>query len=193
MTAKALLSAAAIALTFALFVPYIRAIRTGAITPHVFSWVIWGLVTFTVFLAQTAGHAGVGAWAIGVSGMITLYIALLAWQHRGDTSVSGADWAFLAFALSALPAWAATADPLWAVVILTSADLAGFGPTARRAWANPYRESLLFFSLGALRNLLVVLALEHYSVTTVLFPAAVGAACAVLSGVLAWRRRVVVP
>jgi hypothetical protein len=40
---KELLSAVAIALTFALFVPYVRGILRGDLKPHVFSWVIWGL------------------------------------------------------------------------------------------------------------------------------------------------------
>jgi hypothetical protein len=46
-----------------------------------------------------------------------------------------------------------------------------------------------FFAMGAVRNSLVILALEHYSVTTVLFPAAVGAGCIAFVALLAWRRR----
>ena len=76
---KELLSAAAIILTFALFIPYIRSIHLGKTKPHVFSWVIWGLGTLIVFFAQLAGRGGIGAWPIGVSGIITSYIALLAY------------------------------------------------------------------------------------------------------------------
>ena len=54
---KTIFSATAIALTFAAFLPYIRSIRSGKTKPHVFSWVIWGLTTFVVFLAQLAEHA----------------------------------------------------------------------------------------------------------------------------------------
>ena len=50
-----------------------------------------------------------------------------------------------------------------------------------------------FFALGGLRNLLVVLALEHYSWTTVLFPAAVGVACMLMVALLGLRRTVVDP
>ncbi|MEQ8485758.1 MAG: hypothetical protein RIB46_15470 [Pseudomonadales bacterium] len=185
---REILSAAAIGLTFVLFVPYVRAILGGRLKPHVFSWVIWGMVTFTVFLAQLAGGGGVGAWAIGVSGIITFYIAALAWRHRGDTAITRGDCAFLVIAASALPVWAITAEPVWAVVILTGADLAGFGPTLRRAYAQPHLESPLFFALAGVRNGLVVLALEQHSTTTVLFPAAVGLACLLLAALLLWRR-----
>jgi hypothetical protein len=188
--AKDLLGAAGIALTFVIFAPYARDIVRGTTRPHVFSWVIWALGTFVVFFAQLAGGAGVGAWPIGVSAAITTSVAVLAWSRRGDTAITRADWAFFVAALSALPCWFVTADPLWAVVILTLVDLIGFGPTVRQGWSRPHDESAAFFALAAVRNLLVVLALEHYSTTTVLFPAAVGVGCALLAVMLLHRRRV---
>lgn len=185
---KAIFSAAAIVLTFVLFARYIRAIHSGEIKPHVFSWVIWTMVTLTVFFAQLADGAGVGAWPIGLSGAITFYIAVASYVKRGDTLITAGDWDFLIVALAAFPAWYLTANPLWAVVILTLADLLAFGPTIRRAYQQPHLESASFFGLGALRNLLVVLALEHYSLTTALFPVAVGAACLLLAALLVVRR-----
>jgi hypothetical protein len=185
---KELLSAAAIALTFGMFFPYIRSIHRGKTKPHVFSWVVWGLGTLIVFLAQLAGHGGLGAWPIGVSGVITSYIALLAYLKRADTTITKTDWVFFFAALSALPFWFLTSDPLWAVVTLTVVDVIGFGPTVRRAYRHPHEESVSFFALAAARNLLVIFALEHYSLTTVLFPAAVGLACLLLVFMLAYRR-----
>jgi len=187
---KEFLSASAIAITFAAFYPYIRSIRRGEAKPHVFSWVIWGLTTVIVFLAQLAARGGIGAWPIGVSGFITCYIAVLAWRMRADTLITRLDWAFLITSLTALPLWFFTADPLWAVVILTAVDVLGFGPTLRRAYARPHDENAIFYSIFGLRNLLAILALEHYSLATVLFPAAVGIACVLLALLLVVRRRV---
>jgi hypothetical protein len=144
-----------------------------------------------VAFAQLADGAGVGAWPIAFSGCITGYIALLAYGKRHQSSIKPLDWVFLVLALCALPAWWLASDPLWAVVILTSADLIGFGPTFRRAYHHPHQEHASFFALGAFRNLLVVLALEHYSWTTVLFPAAVGVACLALACLLFARRAAV--
>ena len=186
---KEILSAIAIALTFAAFVPYIRAILGGTTRPHVFSWVIWGSTTFVVFLAQIEGKAGVGAWPIGVSGSITLFIACLAYVRRADITITKSDWLFFISALSSLPLWYVTSDPLWAVVILTIIDVLGFGPTVRKAYSFPHSESLLFFALFAVRNVLVILALESYSVTTVLFPAVIAVACVSLVAMVRYRRR----
>ncbi|MFY9180136.1 MAG: hypothetical protein WAO12_10220 [Venatoribacter sp.] len=186
---KELLSGTGIVLTLVIFVPYIQSILQGRTKPHVFSWFIWALATFIVFLAQLSGGGGLGAWPIGVSGVITGYVAVLAYRKSMDRSITKSDWAFLIVALTALPCWFLTSNPLWAVVILTGVDLAGFGPTVRSAYLCPHQERMGFYSLAALRNFIVILALEHYSLTTVLFPAAVGVACLIFVTMVSYRRR----
>lgn len=188
MELKAIFSAIAVALTFVAFVPYIRAIRSGETRPHIFSWIIWASTTLIVSLAQWQAEGGVGAWPTAVSGFITAYIALLAWMHKADNSITKADWIFLIAAYSALPFWYVFNDPLWAVIILTSVDMLGFGPTLRKAWQKPYEENTLFFVLFIVRSIFAIIALEHFSVTTILFPAAVGFGCVILV-VMVWLRR----
>jgi len=185
---KELFSAVAIGLTLFAFLPYIRGILAKRVKPHVFSWVIWGSTTFVVFLAQLSDGGGAGAWAIGVSGMITICIAVLAYRSRSDISITRVDWVFLVLALSSLPVWYLTSNPLWAVVVLTFVDLLGFGPTFRKAYVKPHDEQATFYLIFALRNALVLLALENYSATTVLFPLMTGIACLLLIVVILSRR-----
>jgi hypothetical protein len=191
MPYKELLSALAIGLTLLAFFPYIRSILNDEIKPHVFSWIIWGTTTFVVFLAQLGDDGGVGAWPIGVSGVITIFIAFLAFIKRADITITGIDWLFFIAALSSLPLWYFTADPLFAVIILTVVDVLGFGPTVRKSYDYPHSESIFFFFLLFARNLIVIMALENYSVTTVLFPAVIAAACLLLVILIAYRRRIV--
>ena len=145
MIYKEILTAVAIVLTLIAFFPYIRSILKGHVKPHVFSWVIWGTTTFVIFLAQLEGKGGVGAWPIGISGIITLFIACLGFIKRSDIIITRTDWVFFTLAMSSLPFWYFTSDPLWAVIILTTVDILGFGPTVRKAYVTPYSESLLFF------------------------------------------------
>jgi hypothetical protein len=186
---KNLFSAAATVLTFAFFFPYIRSIFRGRTRPHVFSWVIWGMGTLTVFFAQLSDGAGIGAWPIGLSGVMTIYVASLSWAKHTDLGITSLDWSCLLTALLALPAWLLTSDPLWAVLILTTVDLIGFGPTIRKSYYKPNEERIWLFSMGALRNAFVIAALENYSVTTVTFPAAVGIACLMLVPFIALCRQ----
>ena len=187
---KEILSGLAIALTLYAFIPYIRSILRGKVKPHLFSWLIWGTTTFVIFLAALSDGGGAGAWPIGVSGLITLYITYLAYRHSAESLITRTDWSFFIAALSALPVWFFTADPLWAVVILTTVDLLGFGPTFRKAYALPFEENIGFFMLFTVRNFLVMVAMEHYSLTTLLFPALVSLACLLLILMIVLRRRV---
>lgn len=190
MTYKEILSTLAIALTFIAFLPYIRSIRKDQIKPHVFSWIIWGSTTFIVFLAQLKDGGGVGAWPIGVSGVITVYVAFLAYLKKTDTTITRIDWLFFLSAMASLPLWYFTSQPLLAVVILTTVDLMGFGPTIRKAYSHPHEENLSFFSLFLARNVIATVALEQYSLTTVLFPAAIAGACLLLIVMIMYRRRI---
>ncbi len=187
---KELLSALAIALTFIAFAPYIRGILKGGIRPHLFSWVIWAATTLIVFLATLEGGGGIGAWPIGLSGLIVLFITLLAYRHQSDRSITRLDWAFLVAAFASLPLWFFTHDPLWAVIVLTTVDLLGFGPTLRKAYHHPHEEGVSLFAIYALRNLLVIGAMEHYSLTTLIFPTAIAIACIGVIIVLLTRRKV---
>jgi hypothetical protein len=189
---KSLLSAVAVAITVFAFLPYIRGILRGTFKPHVFSWVIWGVTTLVVFFAQWQAKGGVGTYAIGVSALLTLLIAGLAFVRRADTSITSLDWTFFVAALASLPLWFWTTDPTAAVVLLTIVDVLGFGPTVRKVYDQPHAESAGFFALFMLRNALVILALENYSVATVLFPAAVAVACGVVVGLMMIRRRAAV-
>ena len=188
---KALFGAAALILTFAAFIPYYRGILHDEIRPHIFTWFIWAAGTVIVFAAQLSDGGGIGAWPIGVSGLLTGGVAILALMRAGDTSIVRMDWVFLILAASALPLWFLTSTALSAVIILTIVDLLGFGPSVRKAYELPHEESATFFSIGVVRNGFVLLALENLSWTTALFPAAVGIACVCFVALIFARRQMI--
>lgn len=185
---KQILGIIAIILTFFAFVPYIFSILAGKTKPHIFSWIIWGITTCIVFFAQIADGGGAGAWSIGISGLITLYIAWLAHVYKSDHSATKSDWAFLIMALLSVPLWYLTSDPLSAVLILTFIDTVGLLPTIRKAYIKPFEEQILLYVMMSIRNIVAIIALEHYSLTTILFPAAITFGCMVLIPVIVVRR-----
>jgi hypothetical protein len=185
---KELFSGLALVLTFVAFIPYMLAIWRQEIRPHVFSWFIWGAGTFVVCIAQLTDGAGIGAWPIGVSGLLTVGVAFLALVRSSDSSIVRSDWVFLMLALSALPLWFFTSTALSAVIVLTIVDLLGFGPSVRKSFERPHEENASFFAITIFRNGFVIAALENYSLTTVLFPAAVGGACVLFVLLISIRR-----
>ncbi len=189
MTYKEILGVLAITFSIIAFYPYIRSIFKGETKPHVFSWVIWGFTTFIVFLAQLSDAGGAGAWPTGVSGIITMYVAYLAFRRHSDITITLADKVFFVSALLAIPFWYFTSDPFWAVVILTTVDFLGFGPTVRKAYYHPYDELLKFYAIIVLRDLFAIMALENYSPTTLMFPLMTGSTCILFILMIAIRRR----
>ncbi len=187
---KEIYASIAIVLTFVAFIPYLVSILKGKVKPHVFSWAIWSITTLTIFSAQWSEGAGAGAWSTGVSGSVTVLIAIIAFIKHADITITSSDWLFFLLALVSIPLWYITSDPLWTVVILTAIDVLAFAPTVRKTYIMPYSEPLIFFAIFAVRDLLVIMALEHYSVTTVLFPATITTSCILIIIMMLIRRNV---
>ena len=186
---KEVLSGISIVITIMAFLPYIKSIIEGGTKPHVFSWVIWSSTTFIIFLAQLSDKGGAGAWPLGVSSIISLYVAFLAYKKKSDITITRSDWIFFLIAMGSLPLWYFTSDPLLVVIILTSVDVMGFGPTYRKAYRDPYSEKLQFFTLMGVREFFSVSALENYSLTTLLFPVAMSSATWIFIVMVLIRRR----
>ncbi|TGM81319.1 hypothetical protein EHR01_00505 [Leptospira mtsangambouensis] len=186
---RTLLTVIAILLTFYAYIPYIKGIRIGTIQPHVFSWIIWGATTFIVFFAQVAGHGGVGSIPIGVSGIITVFVAFFVYHKRSDIQITKSDWFFFGLALSSLPFWFYFSDPLAAVLILTLADILGFIPTFRKGYIYPNSEPLGFYLIFLFRNFLAMVALAEWNTTTLLFPGSAAIACVVFVVMVKIRKK----
>jgi hypothetical protein len=186
---KVLLGIIAIILTFVGFIPYIHSILKGVTKPHVFSWVIWGITTVIVFFAQYADEGGAGTWCTGISGVTTIFIAALAYTKKADITITKSDWFFFIISLLTVPFWYITANPLWAVVILTTVDTIAFIPTFRKGYVKPFEEQLLLYYVMAIRNFVAVAALEHYSLTTLLFPVVIAITCVIFIVVITFRRK----
>ncbi|MCC5814263.1 MAG: hypothetical protein JJT78_05865 [Leptospira sp.] len=184
---KIIFSSLSIAITLFSFLPYILAIYRKEKIPHYFSWIIWGSTTFIVGLAQFTEGGGWGSYPILISGILTLIVSILSFIRRESAKLKAMDWFFLISSLGSIPLWWILESPLWSVILLTFIDVMGFGPTIRKAYENPREESPLFYTWFAIRNLLVLGALESYSTTTVLFPLATGLGCVLLVGIILVR------
>lgn len=175
-----ILSGFAVFITIFNYIPYILGIKSNKVKPHYFSWIIWGLTTFIVFLATLAGGGGYGSISIGISGIITFYVAYLAFRHRSDLTILKSDRVFLLIALASIPAWYVSNDPFWATAILTSIDIIGFFPTIQKAILKPFEEDIFFYFVFVARNLVVIASLDSFNWTTLLFPVVVSIACLIL-------------
>lgn len=78
-------------------------------------------------------------------------------------------------------------DPLWAMLLLTAVDVAGFGSAFRKVYVYLNEEQSLFDMIFVVRNMLVLAALEHYYPMIVMFSVVAAAACLLLVSMVVYR------
>ncbi|CAN5327082.1 hypothetical protein BH11PSE11_BH11PSE11_29150 [soil metagenome] len=149
---------------------YWRSIHAGQSRPHLFSFLVWSILAAIAAVAQISSGAGPGAWisiCTAIIGIITTIWACSA----GEKNITRGDWISLTFALSAIPLWMATKNPLWAIAIVSLIDCAGFYPTMRKSWDRPDQENMAAWSLNVVKLGIALPAMNELTLVTALYPA----------------------
>lgn len=185
---KTIISIIAVLLTFIAYVPYIRDTLRGKTTPHVYTWFIWGLVTAIAFGLQVGAGAGVGSW-VTLAVVIACFLVFILGLRNGRKDITKLDTIFLILSFIALFLWLVVKQPVLSVLLVSFTDMLSFIPTIRKSWNKPHSETLFLYSLTSFRHGLSLLALEHYSIVTWLYPATWTIANALFSLMLIIRRK----
>lgn len=184
---KIIFGVAAVVLAVANYLPYLIGSLTGKITPHIFTWSLWFILTSVAFYAQLTSGGGMGAWATGTTAFIILLITIVS-LRSGFGYVRPFDWFALGGAITSIVLWIITSNPLWSVVLVSIIHSLCFLPTFRKGYRKPNDESAAAFVLTVLKYGAAIIALETYSVVTVLFPATIMATSFLFVSMLLYRR-----
>lgn len=149
--------------------PYIRDILARRTKPHLFTWLIWTLLTGISFFILVSEGVGVGAWVTGVTAVTCLGILILSFFF-GERKITSFDWICLILAFASLALWKSTDDAFLAMIIIILIDTLGFIPTFRKSFLKPYEETLSTYLLVTCKHLLTLLALQMYTPTTIIYP-----------------------
>ncbi len=187
MLYKDLFGYISIALVFIAAVPYLLGIYRGKIRPHIFTWVIWGVVAFISALARTVAEGGPGTWAQWSNVAFCLGVVLFSLSKKKH-NVKRSDVIVFIIALSAIPFWIITNNPLVAVIIVTTIDIIAYYPTFRKSYEDPHHEAVFNYFGSNIIQVLSLIAIESYSLTTTLFPLATLIANSGLIAFIFWRR-----
>jgi hypothetical protein len=180
----------AIALTLVGLLPYIAGMVKGRLKPHLFTWLVWTLMTIIVAAGQVTAGAGAGAWPTIITAILCIIITIGALKY-GEKHITRSDWGFLLAGLAAVPLWLVTKDPTASVILATAIDVSAFGPTIRKSWHQPWQESMLNCISSLAKHVATLLAITNYNIATALFPLALIAANALVITILILRRRAI--
>lgn len=173
------------ALTYA---PYIWTMIRGKNKPHVFTWIIWTLVMAIGAAGQFAGNAGPGAWASAFTAVSCFAIAILSFKY-GDREITRYDTMIFIGALSAIPLWIITKNPLSAIIIVTIIDAVAYIPTFRKSWHRPHEEMTESYVVSNIKHTFSFFAMQSYTWTTLLYPVSLFIMNAALSAMIYQRRQ----
>jgi len=185
---KDVAAAVAIALVFINYLPYVRNVIRGKTHPHIYSWFLWTLITTIVFALQVSDRAGPGAFVTLAAGMFSLTVLVLGFR-LGKKNITRSDTGILIITLIAVGLWIFAKQPVISAILVTFADLLAFVPTIRKSWHQPNTETLFLYAMNTLRFVLVLYALQNYTIPTTLNPASWLVANSLFSLMLIIRRR----
>ena len=158
-----------IAVIFAIIgnIPYLRDVIKGKAKPHPYTWLVWSIVSLTMFFGQMVKGAGIGVIPTGVAEFFTIIIFFFSLRY-GFKNITKKDTMFLIIALLGLIPWILTKDPTISVIIVVSIDVVAFIPTLRKTWHFPSTETPMLYSMNVARHILTLFSLQAYNIATTL-------------------------
>ncbi len=166
---KEIIGVVAAVLAFVAYAPYFRDILNGKTKPHVYSWFIWGLTSVLIFALQLTNGGGAGSYTTGTVAVISFSVCIFSLKH-GTKYVTFADTLFFIAALVAAGFWLIANQPTLSMIFLVTTDMLGMAPSIRKSWNRPGEETISMWSLNSFRHALSILALQKYSLLTLLNP-----------------------
>lgn len=184
---KELFGAITFLLALASCLVYVHSILKLRTKPHLYTCLVWAIVTTLLCIAQYQGGAGPGAWGTGVIALFTCVVLLLSISY-GTKDVTSFDGVLLVLALIAIIPWWLTQDLVLTVILAVIIDVLAFIPTLRKLLNAPESESLLSWVLNLVRHVLSLFALATYTLVTYLYPLTLLCMSALIVGVILTKR-----
>lgn len=172
------------------YVVYFRAIFRGETKPHLYTWMIWGILWTT---ASIISFRNGGGWWILVPvmmGILNTTLAIIAFFY-GEKHISQKDKILLWLCCVMFVFWLLTKHDLWTMIIACLIESVGFYFTWKKSYKKPYQEDLTSYIIWTFEFLFAVLAIEHISVINWLYPSYLFLSEGAFIIFLLWRRKVI--
>jgi hypothetical protein len=151
-------------------IPYIVDILKGNTKPAIVTWLNWALLAViagAASLSAGASSSAIISFAVAAECVFVVIFSL----KKGTMVYTRFDaWCQLG-ALAGLVTWWLTNDPLSGIICFIFIDAIGAIPTLRHAWRKPTEETFYTFGGSIVANLIALLAIPSYTLTSVLIPA----------------------
>jgi hypothetical protein len=190
MDYKLIIAIIASVLSFVGFIPYFRDIFAGKTKPHSFTWLIGAITQGTATVALLQGGGKFGSISLILGTILVFAVFLLSFKY-GTRDITISDKIVLVLALLAVLIWWQLDNPLAAVLMVSAIDGAGYIPTIRKSFKDPWSETLSYWLIMAATDILAIISNAEYNLLTTTYLATIFAANMSVFFVCIARRRIV--
>ncbi len=176
-------------LTLLSVVPYLIDIWRGKTKPNLVSWITWTLLTTIATVAALSAGEVVTAILTGFSALETGLVVAFGLIKRAYVRYERFDVICQVAALVGVALWFLFDSPLIAIIASVTIDFIGGLPTLRHAWRRPNEETWQTYGLSAVANILAIVALESYTVISMLYILYLAIANSAFAAVIIYRKR----
>jgi hypothetical protein len=176
-------------LTIAAFLPYLLDTIKGKTKPHLYSWIIWLILTTINFFLQLNNGGGYIIYIIFIVWLTNLSIVVLGIKN-GDRSISKLDMIFVSCAIVSFLFWIFIKEPFVSAILSTLTSVIALFPTIIKSWSRPHEETLSTYAVNSSRHLLTVLTISTYNPITLTNPLTWTIMNSVMTLLIIYRRQV---
>jgi len=139
---------------------YLHSLLQGETKPHIYTILLYVIITGIIFYSQIIAWAGFGSIYVGITCLFWMIIFILSFWY-GIKDITITDKISLVFALISIPLWYVSWDPLLSVILLIIVDIFSSYPSVRKTYVNPYSENLFAFVIEFIWISFSILALAQ--------------------------------
>lgn len=170
------------------YIPYFKDIFLGKTKPHLYTWLVWTITFGTATLALWRGGGNYGAIGMVTGMFLVLSIFILSFKY-GTKNITRSDTFILVVALSAILVWWQLDSPLLAVLMVSAIDGMSYIPTLRKSFEEPWSETLSYWFIMAMADVLIITSLAEYNFLTVTYLAVLTVANLTVWSICFFRRK----
>lgn len=154
------------------FLPYVFDIFKLKTKPHAFTWLIWALTQGTATYAIFYGGGGIGGLELLIGTILIALVFLFSLKY-GTKDITKTDGLILFVCLLSILVWWQLKQPVLSVIMVSAIDVAGYIPTFRKSYKNPWSETVATWLLFVVSDFFAILALNKYNFLTVTYLATI--------------------
>ncbi|HAG52331.1 MAG TPA: hypothetical protein DCL21_00920 [Alphaproteobacteria bacterium] len=149
---------------------YIYSIYKGKTKPHTFTWFNWTILSAITAYAQFSVNGGLSTWIFAFSAL-TMFLVTIISLFKGVKKIAKSDWFAFLIALTIIPIWYTTKNPVLALVLIMVIDIFSYFPTVRKSWIKPFSEPASVYFLAVLNSALTVVSIAEPTLSNTFYPA----------------------